>query len=213
VIKNALALLAAISSLGPAFATEAAPANDAATTYGALYSVEDRTRHEPGWELGLSTGYEFSNPYANVFQFGLSPRRRINEFFSAGLSFQIYSIQATDLSRAVTTSGSGSESVSARVGHPQFDVHAVGAVSPLSGRINWFNTDSVPFDLPIVVGFGVSRAADQPARPNLLWRLEPRVQLSRSLDLFLGIGQQVESPFTSNAVSRTTGTLGVITRL
>ena len=215
-----LALLVFVSLAGSsAFAAQSrtampsSPTAEALTTadYGTLYMLEKREEQSAPWQLGLSYSHELSNAYLNVSGVNASAERELSSYFGIGAQFSYFFSSQTDVTQQVQ-SALKTDSIQQKVHAPKLSYFGVLSAKPLAGRLNLFSYTTLPFELVLSSGPGVSVYKDGQSYLSMFWSVSPQFMVSQTFGLNFSIGQEIESPFTNNVLARFEAKVGSVLR-
>ena len=190
----------------------AAPVRAAETpTYGQLMLIEKKEATPSTWQVEASGMQEFSNPYLNVLGVSLSVKKSIGHFFHVGPEATFYSTSESDVNREVEAALQ-TESIRQNVFRPRNSIYGVVSVVPISGHLNWFSASTLPVELSVSLGYGAVQYREKDSEGSLLWRVGPRAFVSEIVALQFQFGQEIESAFGGDSITRSHARIGVVAR-
>lgn len=205
------ASLIAIALSAQALAPAAFGAAEDPPSYGELMLIEKKENPTPPWQLELSGMQEFSNPYLDVVGVSASAKKSIGAFVFAGIEFTKYSASDSEVNQSVSQQ-LATDTIAQTVFRPKSSVYGVASVVPVSGHLNWFSANSVPFEMEFTLGYGSVSYEKKSSEGALLWRIGPRAFVSKTIGLQFQFGQEIESIFGGDRITKSHARIGVVAR-
>lgn len=177
--------------------------------YGTLYVLENLEKQNYSWRTGLNYGFEFGNPYNNVFGAGLNLECALGRFVWLGVQATKYhsseSALMTALGKNLSDKGIDHTFLS-----PTYSVFPIVTLVPLSGHLSVLGHTPLELELNIRMGFGRTFYGENAGRNGVLWSILPILKLTQRWGLQMAVSQEIESPLDEeNRMARTRGELGV----
>lgn len=210
---QSLIALSLLTALSPAPATPVPVEAASEIDYGDLYVVQKREIPKQAWQAVLGYSYGFSNPYLGIHGGTLQLTRRVWDFIHLGVYGAYYGATEKDLAARLTTT-LGAQGIETQVFRPFYTAQAAIVLVPLSGMLNWISTSAVEFDMPVVLGAGVSRYRETEALiPTFRFGITPQAMLNPHFGFQLGLHTLFEHFGGGDWQSRFEATVGVVGRL
>lgn len=197
--------------LGIAVASQANAATEDPPSYGELMLIEKEENPTPPWQLEISGMQEFSNPYLDILGVSVSVKKSLGAFVYLGLEYTKYSTSDSEVNKSVAANLQ-TDTITQTVFKPSGSIYGVASVIPISGHLNWFSARSVPFEMEVSLGYGTVTYEDKDSEGALLWRIGPRAFVTKVVGIHFQFGQEIESVFGGDRVTKSHARIGVVTR-
>lgn len=165
--------------------------------YGQIYIAEQVQHEVLPWRLGLNYGYEFGNPYLDVNSTHITMERSLSRYLWIGTQLNLFFSSHTPLMKTFThdirISG-----WSTSLETPIYSAYLITTWMPLAGHLNFLGNYPVEVELGLKAGPGYVAYSTGSGRLGLIWSLRPVVHLTPRWSINAGLGQEIESLFTSS---------------
>ncbi len=185
---------------------------DEADPYGELYLSEERDVTVRPYSLALSSEYEWTNPYHNVWGLGATGRYHWARFFGASFGITKFFPTVSRLTEQVE-SRLQTNSVRLVVDAPEWVFSGRFRVLPLAGRLNFFNATTIPFDLVIGVGPALTRSLASEWHLGFEGTFGFEAFVMESLGIESSIHHVNESILLQSGIDRTSVAVGMILKI
>lgn len=169
--------------------------------YGTLYVMEQLDQEFLPWKTSLGYNFEAGNSYSYVHGITAVFERSLGRFTWIGVQGGYYFSAETQLMNAIQNQLK-MRNVTAVIQNPSYSLYGIFTATPLSGHLNFLGNSPIRTELAIRVGVGRVAYQGSDAHFGTLWSIRPSVYPSKNFFVQLGIGQEIESIFTSNMISR-----------
>lgn len=182
-----------------------------AADYGSLYMIESRSTEVKPIIIALAYQRELSNPYLDVNGVNLQAGYALSRHVMFGAQFSRYFATNSTLTFEVESRLKTRE-ITQSVKQPHLSGYGVVGLTPLAGQLNFFSRKAIPFDLVVTVGGGTVRYLGEGYSPAAMWSVSPQVMATANVGIQVSFGQELEAPFSNNALSRLNGKVGTVVR-
>ena len=117
-----------------------------------FYSTESSYDRQ-NWESRLLGGFDFSNPYLNLYSAGLGQYWSIDRTFAIGAEASTFFSTERESTKALSRElGPFGYEIQALA--PEWTAVFVARTTPLSGMVNFFSSRAIPLDLSVLLRGG-----------------------------------------------------------
>lgn len=179
---------------------------------GVYYAAERSFNTNDKFELRLGAGYDFSNPYLNVYSLQGGGYYLLDAQLAAGLEATGYTTSNRgsfeDLKKQFTSAG-----LAVSVNSPQYKISAAFRMTPISGLVNLFSSKIVKANVNIIARAGVVQYSGRSLGPVFGAGLETQIEITPHTGIFTQISWDFEKPGSDNWQGRTGFLVGPSFRL
>lgn len=179
---------------------------------GVYYAAEKSFNTDSKFELRLGTGYDFSNPYLNVFSLQGGGYYLLDSQMALGLEGTAYtSTNRGSYEELIKQFGSAGLAVS--VNSPQYKVSAGFRVTPISGFVNVLSSKIVKANINLIGRVGAVQYSGRSLGPVLGGALETQIEITPHTGIFTQISWDFEKPGSDSWQGRSGFLIGPSFRL
>lgn len=169
---------------------------------GVYYAAEKSFNTDDKFESRLGAGWDFSNPYLNVYSLQAAGYYLLDSNIAAGVEGTVYTTtnrgSFEDIKRQFSTAG-----LAVSVNKPQYKFAAAFRVTPISGLVNLLSSKIVKANVNIVGRAGVVQYSGRSLGPVFGAGLETQIEITPHAGVFTQIAFDFEKPGSDSWQGRT----------
>lgn len=176
-----------------------------------FYEVPAPYSEDASWETRLDAGYDFSNPYLNVYAFRVGGYRILSPIFAAGLEGTLFTTTNKPATKTLedTLRPYGYETQALA---PQWSTAAVLRVTPLSGLLNVFRRQAWSAEISLLLRAGAIQYQQVGTAPLFGTGLEVSLGVAKNVGVHADINWDADALPSRDWQSRVGFRVGPVVR-
>ena len=166
------------------------------------YAAEKPFLSNAKWEVRLAGGYDFSNPYLNVYSGTVGAFYLIDRSLSPGIEVSGFSSSKRGSAQELEDKFS-QYNIKINAIAPQYSAAAVFRLTPISGVVNFFSSTTLMADIHILARAGIIQYETVDIGPMFGTGLELQMEMSSHWGFAAAILWDIEKPGGQSWQTRT----------
>lgn len=160
---------------------------------GIYYAAEKSFNTDAKFELRLGAGYDFSNPYLNVYSAQGGGYYLFDPMMAVGLESTVYATSHRGSYNELLKQF-GAAGLAVSVNSPQYKVSAAFRVTPISGLVNVLSKKIVKANINLIGRVGTVKYTNRSLGPVVGAALETQIEITPHTGIFTQISWDFEHP-------------------